>query len=1524
MKTLYVGMYLCIITSIVNGRSLNEDSSIAKSFSPYSLSGIKTVGAGGNYSTLSTAFSAINSQGLSGDITLQLLATYSASIEAFPISAPTNTGTFKVLVYPTASGLSVTSANGTGTFNFNHATNITIDGRVNATGPTSDLLIQNTASAGYTLQYINDAIGNVVKHCIIKGSNTSPSTGVIFFSTTTGTNGNDNNLIDSCDIGDAATGTPTNMICSVGSTGTQAQNNSGNTISNSNIYNFYNSTSTTNAGTGINIASGTSDWTISGNSFYQTASRGAFRFPSATNVILLNNPSGKGFVISRNYIGGSAPKATGIPYTINTTDTINFSAISTTVGNAALSSVQGNVIQNISISTPGSSRIVLINLAAGSVNFGDSISNTIGSQTVNNSITIYMGGNYFSGFSAIKTSSAAPAITVVSNNTIGGISLTSPASSNSASTIQGIYITNTGNYTVTGNTIGSATVANSLNISVNTRITGIWSFSSGNTNIRNNIIANILNTSTGNASYIYGIDTQTGTNTISGNILNNFSTACAGSVTTVVGISLISNLPNQIVSHNIIHTLYCSNQSTSAVMRGLDLNGPTSGNNIVEGNLVHSINTASTNPSSDICGIATYNGKFTHINNMIRLGIDANGNAITNGILITGIWKITSEPAKYYHNTVFIGGQNVSANGANTYAFRKTGNAISGTDEMSNNIFENERSNNGSTGGHYSICLINTDATLKNNLYYGTGNGYKLGNIGSTSTTDYPTLQSWKTANPQFDVYSHFANPGLINPTGDTSTLNLHLMMSSPAERMGANIPSILQDFDGETRSSLTPNDIGADAGNYGISGKDVGVIGLINPVLSTCFSNSESIKLTIRNFSTDTINLTANNIRVKLIVSGPYSYLDSVLVTSGILLPGDTLNIDMPGNINMSVNGNYTFTAGTTISTGSADVYPGNDSMTVTRKVLNLTGNYTVGIGGNYVTLTEAMNSYKSATCITGDIHFSLTDNLYPSEILPIGLSNNITQGTKAVIIKPVPGIFPLFSGRFAGPIVEFNGARNIIIDGSNTPGGNSKDITIINTWTGGNAVRFINDASNNSILNCNIEGANTGTIGAVIVLSTGISTGNDSNVIHGNMIRDRIDSAGVPLNLIGSFGTSSAVSNSYNVVSNNILKNFSGSAITMATSKSSDNWTIIANDISQDSIRPSDITGINLVSSAGANFISMNSIHNLGTTGSIGNNFRLNTATGILIGDAQTTTVTRNRLYDFVNDPNSSTDITAIKFNGVSGGTASVTLFNNMVSIVPPVATNQTVIGIQDNGYPGNSFSADYNSIYLGGPGLYTSSFALSRSRGTNYTALNNIAFNDRGGFVDRYACSDGAPNAGNYVSNYNIFIGTGSSQQYFMLFGGSTVNPSIWQTGPPSRDANSLFSTAGVGNFSLAGMFFSSSDLRLVAGSPAIGAASPIAGLPYDYFGHRRNAATPDIGAHELNGTSPLFNFIAGGLWTQPNNWQNMLMPSPMPTEGQININSGPYPCILNLPLYLQGSTSLTVISGSQLIIPGWLMH
>jgi hypothetical protein len=73
----------------------------------------------------------------------------------------------------------------------------------------------------------------------------------------------------------------------------------------------------------------------------------------------------------------------------------------------------------------------------------------------------------------------------------------------------------------------------------------------------------------------------------------------------------------------------------------------------------------------------------------------------------------------------------------------------------------------------------------------------------------------------------------------------------------------VTDDYDGETRSSLTPTDIGADAGNFATPGINVGVTGLVAPASGSCFTNAETVSVTLKNFSSNPINFSTNNVTV-------------------------------------------------------------------------------------------------------------------------------------------------------------------------------------------------------------------------------------------------------------------------------------------------------------------------------------------------------------------------------------------------------------------------------------------------------------------------------------------------------------------------------------------------------------------------------------------------------------------------------------------------------------------------------------
>jgi hypothetical protein len=370
------------------------------------LSGTYVIGPGGDYASIGAALSAIQTNGLSGPMVLELQASYVSTGETFPLVftnlGTTATNTLTLHPQAGATALSISSADTTAaTVDMNGAQFVTIDGRPGGVGTVKQLTIANTSTSGVALRFINEASGNTIQYITLRGVNTSATSGTVLFSTTTGANGNDNNTLDHCDIGDGAS-TPTNGLYALGSTGTAAQNNNGNTVSNCNIFNFYAATAVDAAG--VRLDGGSTGWTLTGNSFYQTASRAAVGanvqaiYLSYVNAGL-NDASVNNFVVTGNFIGGSAPNAGGTPWTTTgTAAAYQFQGIRLFVGTSTASSVQGNTIQNFvwtssypSIAYPGVWCGIFV--VGGTVNVGTVMGNTIGSGTGTGSVSVTNSGS---------------------------------------------------------------------------------------------------------------------------------------------------------------------------------------------------------------------------------------------------------------------------------------------------------------------------------------------------------------------------------------------------------------------------------------------------------------------------------------------------------------------------------------------------------------------------------------------------------------------------------------------------------------------------------------------------------------------------------------------------------------------------------------------------------------------------------------------------------------------------------------------------------------------------------------------------------------------------------------------------------------------------------------------------------------------------------------------------------------------------------------------------------------------------
>jgi len=708
------------------------------------------------YKAVWPAFAAINAGTHVGALDVRINAGTSESASAVLNASGGSASYTGINMYPTTTGLRVMYNRATPLIDLNGADNVTIDGRVNATGSAKDLIINNintSATAGTsTIRFINDASGNTVKYCTIKGSSLDAASGVVFFSTAGTGMGNDNNTIDNNDITNAANANrPLNAVYSLGTT---AKTNSSNTISNNNIYDFLNRATASN---GINIAGYNTTWNVTANSLYETASF----VPTAAvayTPIYVSAVTAADIIVSGNYIGGSARLCTGAAWTKTAASTNSFRAIRMGTGPAVsvTSSVQGNTIKNFAWSDAGASDWYGIYISAtSSVNVGTAIGNTIGAPTGVITVT----GGTSSNVYCIYISSGSMDC---QNNVIESIVGANAAAANGTN-IYGIA-NNANNTTIRNNTIGSTTTANSINAT--SASTGaaqyvIGIFNVGQCAISGNTIAKLTNGTTNpTAAYtgvVNGIYSVAGTNVISNNTVRDLTIAnanTAGDYTASAGGIVLSGLANvNTVTGNTIFNLSNTYASFAGKIQGIYFTGST-GANVCSGNFIHSLSvTGASSTTASILGINAASGATTYSNNIINLG----GTTKTTlyGIYDTGA---ASQTCNLYHNTVYLGGTLASGSTNKSYCLYSA--AASNTRNYRNNLFTNARSTTAGASLHYAISLTaNTTLTCDYNDYWVSGTG---GVLGSMASVDKATLADWKAATPQ-DVSSNDYNPLYTN-----------------------------------------------------------------------------------------------------------------------------------------------------------------------------------------------------------------------------------------------------------------------------------------------------------------------------------------------------------------------------------------------------------------------------------------------------------------------------------------------------------------------------------------------------------------------------------------------------------------------------------------------------------------------------------------------------------------------------------------------------------------------------------------
>ncbi len=208
------------------------------------------------------------------------------------------------------------------------------------------------------------------------------------------------------------------------------------------------------------------------------------------------------------------------------------------------------------------------------------------------------------------------------------------------------------------------------------------------------------------------------------------------------------------------------------------------------------------------------------------------------------------------------------------------------------------------------------------------------------------------------------------------------------------------------------------------------------------------------------------------------------------------------------------------------------------------MSGTYTVGSGGTYETLKAAADNLNTVG-MSGSVLFEIISDI--SETAPVKIA--VASGSNTITIKPAATIMPTIT--FSGCVTTagatsytgfgVDNTDNVIIDGSNTTGGTTKDMTFkMNDGTNGRMlIQLFGNCDNASIKNLNIayqSPMSTANSTRGIYLN-GQSTGACDNFTVENCTIGEPTLTPYYAVAITGYGTAPAIYSTNNIIKNNIL---------------------------------------------------------------------------------------------------------------------------------------------------------------------------------------------------------------------------------------------------------------------------------------------------------------------------------------------------------------------------------------------------
>jgi len=481
-----------------------------------------------------------------------------------------------------------------------------------------------------------------------------------------------------------------------------------------------------------------------------------------------------------------------------------------------------------------------------------------------------------------------------------------------------------------------------------------------------------------------------------------------------------------------------------------------------------------------------------------------------------------------------------------------------------------------------------------------------------------------------------------------------------------------------------------------------------------------------------------------------------------------------------------------------------------------------------NYASITEAYSAIP-ATVTQAYLIEILPAYDGSSETFPIQLTvREGASATNTITIRPKAGNSgeQIVAAVTTNPVILFNDADFVILDGRPGGVGDTADLVIENTLTSGsssNTINFINGATNNEVKYCFTKNHTQTTAGPRnIFFSTSASnaSGNSDNLIYKCKIMGGRST-------IGTSGTT-ASPNSNNVVLDCEIFDFgyAGLWILGATN----NFTIEECQIYQTAGVSSTIVSGIITGSSGLGIIN----------------------------------IKKNKIFDLQSSASGTSSIRGIYVTPGTGSTYNIE--NNFISMMLDNGPISSYNGIQIIGSNSHTSNIYYNSVRIGGvhstggtAGSVVSSGILKSNSGANtvYNQINNICINERTGGPGGFHVGSAITSlTGTLNVNYNCYSSRDGTYGYNAAWGSSAYNIlSDYKTAADPNEGNSLFKSVNFVSYTdlhLTGTSISDVDLT----------ALPIAGITEDIDGQLRHSVTPYKGADEADAPIPveLTNFSA----------------------------------------------------------------